>query len=377
MMDSPQTPPVWVDRPIGLQRMLIDLQGCSILAVDTESNSLFAYREQVCLIQFSTGRRDYLVDPLALADLSTLGGLFADPHIEKVFHAAEYDIICLKRNFGFQFANLFDTMVAARTLGRPAVGLGAVLEDEFGVTLDKRMQRANWGQRPLNPAMCDYARLDTFYLLPLRQRLMADLDATGRLPIAREDFQRLCKVQANETNNEAGSWWRISGSRDLPPQQQAVLQQLYSYRELQARQANLPPFKIFNNETLLALAQHLPTNPADLEGIYGLTPRKVNQHGANLLLAVKHGMQNPPPPQKPSPPRPDDAFLLRLDHLRNWRKHTAQRLSVESDVVLPKDILEDIACVDPQNLEDLGRVMESVPYRYKTYAEEIIKVIRP
>ena len=76
------------------------------------------------MLQFSTGETDYLVDALSSMDLSTLGAVFADEGIEKVFHAAEYDLICLKRDFGFEFANIFDTMHAARILGRKNVGLG-------------------------------------------------------------------------------------------------------------------------------------------------------------------------------------------------------------------------------------------------------------
>jgi ribonuclease D len=143
--------PVWIDRPHTLEAMVKDLVKYPLLAVDTESNSLYVYREQVCLIQFSTGETDYLVDPLALTDLSPLSPLFADPKIEKIFHAAEYDIICLKRDFGFKFANIFDTMVASRVLGKQAVGLASILKEMFGLDIDKRFQRANWGRRPLPP----------------------------------------------------------------------------------------------------------------------------------------------------------------------------------------------------------------------------------
>ena len=92
--------------------MVPELRRCTHLAVDTKSNGLYAYQEQVCLLQFSTSDTDYLVDPLALFDLSGLEPIFEDPGIEKIFHAAEYDILCLKRDFGFHFANLFDTMLA-------------------------------------------------------------------------------------------------------------------------------------------------------------------------------------------------------------------------------------------------------------------------
>ena len=129
--------------------MVEDLAAQPRVAVDTESNSLHAFREQVCLLQFSSNKEDYLVDPLALRDLSLLAPIFANPKIEKVFHAAEYDLICLRRDFNFSFANLFDTMQAARVLGYPAVGLDRLLGDKFGIKMDKRHQKANWAARPL------------------------------------------------------------------------------------------------------------------------------------------------------------------------------------------------------------------------------------
>src|SRR3989304_2551096 len=172
--------PILITHPRQLEALAKTLASEAILAVDTESNSLHAYREQVCLVQFTTSQADYLVDPLVLLDLSPLAGLFSNPNIEKIFHAAEYDLVCLKRDFGFSFANLFDTMLAARILGRPGVGLGSLLESEFGVPLDKRFQRANWGQRPLPPSLLAYARLDTHYLIDLRHRLKAALEKKRR-----------------------------------------------------------------------------------------------------------------------------------------------------------------------------------------------------
>ena len=142
--------PIMIAQPESLWRLANKLSAESLLAVDTESNSLYAYREQVCLIQFSTNEQDYLIDPLVLDDLSPLAQLFANPGIEKIFHAAEYDLICLKRDFGFTVNNIFDTMMAARVLGRNAVGLATILEVEFNVHVDKRCQRADWGQRPLD-----------------------------------------------------------------------------------------------------------------------------------------------------------------------------------------------------------------------------------
>src|SRR5512134_640758 len=129
-------PPVWVDKPHTYKQMLADLVTQTRVAVDTESNSLHAYREQVCLVQFSTRKTDYVVDPLALHDLRSLGPIFNNSRIEKIFHAAEYDLICLRRDFGFEFSNLFDTMHGARVLGYPFVGLDNLLAEKFQFEMD-------------------------------------------------------------------------------------------------------------------------------------------------------------------------------------------------------------------------------------------------
>ncbi|PIX46945.1 MAG: hypothetical protein COZ54_02550, partial [Anaerolineae bacterium CG_4_8_14_3_um_filter_59_70] len=161
MPSSKLQPPVWISTPVALQKLAGELTRQPRLAVDTESNSLHAYREQVCLIQFSTHETDYLLDPLKLNDLSPLAPIFANPKIEKTFHAAEYDIITLKRDFGFSFANIFDTMQAARILGYKQVGLDSILAERFGVVVNKRYQKADWGRRPLSRDELNYARFDT------------------------------------------------------------------------------------------------------------------------------------------------------------------------------------------------------------------------
>src|SRR5258708_36855385 len=191
MVEAVLPPPVLVAAPESLGRLVAALVREPAIGVDTESNSLFAYRERVCLIQFSTPDQDFILDPLAVDDLSALGPLFANPAQQKIFHAAEYDLICLKRDYDFKFANVFDTMVAARTLGWPRLGRAAILQDRFGVTMNKRFQRANWGERPLTDELLDYARLDTRYLVALREVLAAELAAGGRTEEAQEEFERL------------------------------------------------------------------------------------------------------------------------------------------------------------------------------------------
>ncbi len=180
--------PIYVDTPSTLNILLKDLSSEAIIAIDTESNSLHAYKEQVCLIQFSTPSQDYLLDPLALPNIDALSPLFENPEIEKIFHAAEYDLICLKRDFGFRFVNIFDTMIAARILGYKKVGLGNLLEQKFNVKVNKKFQKADWGKRPLTNDMLSYARLDTHYLIELRGIFKGELEKTKKWDLAKEDF---------------------------------------------------------------------------------------------------------------------------------------------------------------------------------------------
>lgn len=364
--------PVWVDRPSRLDQTIELLLKQPIVAVDTEANSLHAFREQVCLLQFSIPGADYLVDPLALTDLTNLAPLFADPSIEKVFHAAEYDIIGLKRDHEFEFNNLFDTMIAARILGRPGVGLGSMLESEFGIIIDKRYQRANWGQRPLTPAMLAYARLDTHYLIALRDHLKAELIQVGRWELAEEDFRRVTRTMPGEPEEgEAWDCWRVAGNQPLSPQQNSVLIELCTYRSRQAEAADLPLFKVLGNQTLLQIASELPNTLEQLQKIEGLSPRLIERHGPALLAAVRRGLRNDPV-ERPQHARRDDIYLNRLDSLRTWRKLKARELGVESDVVLPRDVLETIARAAPRSPAQLADLMEDLPWRFEHFGRAIL-----
>jgi len=366
-------PPVWVDKQNKFDQMVAELSVPERIAVDTESNSLHAYRERVCLIQFSTHNKDYVVDPLVIQDLSALAPIFSNPKTEKIFHAAEYDLICLKRDFGFEFVNLFDTMQAARILGYPFVGLDNILAEKFSVTIDKRHQKADWGARPLTPAQMDYARFDTHYLFRLRDLLEAELREKGRWELALEDFAMACHMGEPREKHNGSSWKRFAARKDLSLRELTIISELCVFRDRIAERLDRPVFKVIGDDILLDIARKLPEKDVDLAGI-GLSSKQINLWGHDILAATRRGVEAPTV-KRDQVNRPSDAMLRRLEKLKVWRKKLAKDMAVESDIVLPKMYLNMLAENPPKNLQELGISMQASPTRFHKYGEEIYRLI--
>src|SRR5262245_9077289 len=215
-------PATYIQKDSDLQRLVSTLKDEPLLEIDTESNSLYAYCERVCLVQISTRTADYIVDPLTIHDMTPFANLMADPAIEKVFHAAEYDLICLKRDYQLTCHNLFDTMIAARIVGLKLVGLGNLLEQYASVKADNSHQRDNWGERPLPEESLLYAQMDTHYLPLLRDNLYAELVKTNRLTEAAETFEELCRVPAGNNDFDPEGYWGIGYPYHLNRRQMAI-----------------------------------------------------------------------------------------------------------------------------------------------------------
>jgi len=371
-------PPLIIDDLEQLEVLHNALRGMSRVAVDTESNSLFAYRERVCLIQMSLDQADFLLDPLAFSNnaaLAFLGDIFADPAVEKVFHAAEYDVMVLRRDFGFGFDNIFDTSLAARILGWREIGLGSILEAQFGVQVDKRHQRANWGQRPLSPDMIRYAQRDTHYLLALRDLLYRDLEAKGYLEESRELSREIARSVWSGGQFDPEGFWRITGARTLTPRNASVLRELYLYREGQASQHDVPVFKVLADSVLIELATRLPRSVEALRHIHGMTDGQIRRHGQGLLDAVRQGLAGPP--LKPTFKRNgrDDVVMRRFDALHTWRKERAIKRGVPSDIIMSKDTLWEMAQVAPRSPEELSGLKTLGPWRLSKYGDEVLQVL--
>jgi ribonuclease D len=371
--------PVLVTTPDTFDEMLACLRAEPRVAIDTEADSLYSYYEKVCLMQFSIPGRDYILDTLALPGLEPLGPFFADPQVELVFHASEYDILSLKRDYGFTFENIFDTMVAARILGWKHVGLGSILEEHFGVKLDKRFQRADWGQRPLAPELIDYARDDTHYLLPLYDLQHAALERAGRLDEARAEFERLTRVSWSEREFDPDRYRSLEGARELDPVSLGALRELYALREGIARKQDRPPFKVLANATMLRVARTQPRTLAELSALPGVGEWFVRRHGREALRAIERGRLRPqtrmPRPPRGTPSLPDPASRERYARLKEWRKARAEARGVEPDVIVSNDALVALARAHPQSVEALNAIPALGEWKAHEYGEELLRVL--
>ena len=373
---------MWVAKSTSFQTMIYRLKREPALAVDTESNSLYAYHEQVCLIQISTPSTDYLIDPLALAGLSALGPLLADPQVLKVFHGAEYDLITLYRDFGFTVANLFDTMWASRILGWPAHGLADLLQAKFGVTVDKRYQRANWAIRPLPPEQLDYARLDTHYLLGLYRLQAEELERTKRWPQARHRFTKLCQTRWEARGFDPDGFWHLSGAHGLDDAGRGVLRALYLLRDQQAQAENRPPFKMLSNKGLLILSEERPQTIEELYRLRGVSSPLVRKQGHALLKAIRQGASQPlgwdqrPRPATNGSGRPTPESQVRYEALRTWRNAAAQARGVEPDIVLTNLTLWAIAQRRPRSPAELAAGGLLAPWQVDEFGEEVLAVLK-
>jgi ribonuclease D len=374
--DRPWT---WVDTADLLGRLVDDVAGEEIAGIDTESDSFHHYQEQVCLIQISTHRSDYIIDPLAVGDLSVMRPLFASSSREWVMNGADYDIVCLKRDFGIHFGRIFDTVVAAQILGYPATGLAAMLERHFGLRVSKTFQRDEWFRRPLTPDQINYALTDTRYLIPLRSILKEELTRAGRLAWAEEEFSILSQRQWTRVPFSEDDFWRIRGARELSRREQVVLRELNVMRDQRARQNNRPAFKIVSDAVLLAVARMKPRSLASLRKVRGLSPLMLRRLGDDILAAVQRGLERDEsvvtPPQRGERRRQDPGASRRLDALKEWRRRKSAELKIDPGVLSPLTYLQVVARANPVTVAEMLSIPDLSRWRAREFGAEWIAVM--
>ena len=321
----------------------------SCVALDIESNGFHRYPERICLVQLAIGDDVFLIDPLTFENVVPLGELMASSSVEKIFHAADYDIRSLDRDWHFRVTPLFDTSIAAAFVGHRSLGLASLLKECLGVDIpkSKRLQRADWTIRPISTQLQEYAASDVRYLDRLASMLREKLDELGRTGWVREECERLANVRFVPPDVNA-AFLTVKGSRDLNGEELAILRSLHGFRDREARNRDKPPFKIFSDAAMVTLAAN---QDCDLSEVKGLGRYAYGRRASDLHEAIRQGFASDPV-TRPRKKREDRSRIgtgerkvarERLRLLKRWRLDLALTLDLDPGLLWPARSLERIS----------------------------------
>jgi ribonuclease D len=352
---------VYVRERAVMEALIERIGAAERVAVDTEADSLHNYFEKVCLIQLSLGEEHYLVDPLAGLDLrGFLEALAVKPLI---LHGGDYDLRMMRASLGFRARReVFDTMIAAQLLGIEQIGLAALIERFFGVTIEKAGQKSDWSRRPLSEKQLSYAINDTRFLEPLADCLARELSERGRLEWHVESCRAMMESTGRDKSRDPDDAWRINGAGRLTRRQLAYLRELWHWRDEHARRANQPPFKVFGNQQILELITWAESHPGVPLHQGPKLPRHIRGsllttlEEAIMRVAEMSQAQLPELRRREQGEAPSAECLKRIDALRSECARIAKELGIAASTLAPKAALEAIARSRPRTIDE---IMES------------------
>jgi ribonuclease D len=346
---TPQPIHQLLDQPGSLAPLLAALERVDEVALDTEADNMYHYKTRVCLLQFLVGSEIFLVDVLAPGmKLDALWRVLAKKHL--LMHGSDFDLRLLHDLCGFKPKSIFDTMLAAQLLGRSRFGLASLLEEHFGVKLDKDGQKANWSKRPITPKLLAYAALDVWHLPALRDILARELKKLGRT----DWLDQQCRAQiaagsegfAPATEND----WRIGRSERLRGPGLTVLHAVWHWRESQAQRLDTPPFKVCGNSLILKIAEAAENGESEEAILAQINLGKRHPRiFPSLAAAIRAGFERDP---KTLPRRPGrdpnhlsltQAEVALQDRIRADRDRVAAKLKIEATLIANRSQLAQIA----------------------------------
>jgi len=365
---------IWIDTQAAFDSAMQRVAAQLTVAIDTEADSLHSYFDKVCLIQISIPGEDLVIDPLRKLDLAALGAILSNERITKILHGADYDLRILNRDFGFTASNLIDTMICAQLLGYEAIGLAALLERYFALSLDKTHQRADWAMRPLPRVMLEYAASDTRHLIALADTMREELIAIGRWEWAREEFERLATIRFAEKDVDGEGFRRLKGIAAFDRRSLAIARALYEWRDEMARTADRPPFKIFGNDVIVEVARAKAAEPEALADIKALSPAYRRRYAREIIRRVREALALPEEmlPEK-SDARAwtrDKAIESRVARLKDIRDKKAKELKIDPGVLAPRHVLTAIATT-----RDLAQVPAMREWQKRVLGDSLLQVL--
>lgn len=342
-----------------------DLAACSI---DTEADSMHSYETKLCLIQFSIPAELAIIDPLSIG-IDGLSGFpdFIDRFDKVWMHGADYDISMFSMTFNWVPPCIMDTQIAARLLGDTKFGLANLLENEYGVTVSKQSQKADWSRRPLSEKMLAYAFNDVRYLLDLGRKFESRLHEAGRYEWFLECCDSARASVLDRGDRERKDAWRITGWGKLSPRGLNYLKHFWEWRDDECRRLDRPAFKFLSNSELFRMVGNLD------EGRAMLPPHYVKQPSLDRLRGFIAAADETPVSDYPSKrirssgPRLD-IDEKRFEYIRGVRNRKASQLGIEGTMIATRGIMERMAST---NLSVEERLEGLLAWQREVLAEAI------
>ncbi len=356
------------------------------LALDCEAAGFHRYSDRLCLVQLTTARHTYVIDPIGFDPTDLLREPLERSDVEIVMHGADFDLRLLSRDLGIELRGLFDTQIAAQLLGEQAIGLQALLESRLGVKLSKKYQRADWAERPLTDAMLEYAADDTRYLMSLADIVAKDLDQMNRASWAAEECRALestVGVVEGEPADPEDPVLRVKGARKLPTRDVAALRAALEWRDEIARSWDRATFRVVADGPLIEAVSARPRSAGDLSAVKGFPSRLAKEEGSKLISRLQAIADTPeselePYPRKPrgghSRPTPEVEELA--DRLKGVRNRRASELGLPRGTLLANAVVLEIARTAPANRDQLLAVDGMRAWRADVIGEELLQVVR-
>ncbi|HEY9793460.1 MAG TPA: ribonuclease D [Candidatus Obscuribacterales bacterium] len=300
------------------------------------------YTAELCLVQIATNDEVFLIDPLALPDLTPIWQRIANPDLLKVLHAGDQDLDLMFTASRLLPQNVMDTQIAAGFIGFGyPVGYGKLLQQLLNISISKTESYTDWTHRPLSKSQIEYAIDDVRHLLPMYDRLVERLQSMNRAEWVKEECKKYSELEYYN-RDRTNDFFRVKGANTLNRRGLAVLRELTGWRHGEAHRINKPLKSILQDGILLEFARRPPKDLADIQRIRGVRPDQARQYGAGLLKAVKEGLAvaDEELPRWPQTRIPSRREVLMADVLYTVLRVICFDLDIATELVATRGILE-------------------------------------
>ncbi len=312
--------------------------GIGKVGLDLEADSLYRYKERICLVQVCFADEVKLVDPLAGESMSGLVDWLSSAKIW--MHGADYDMSLMMGEWEMVPPLILDTQIGAQLLGHEKFGYASLVHEYFDVELSKGSQKADWGKRPLSDKMLEYAVNDVRFLLPLAGKIEAKLRELGRYQWFLESCEAARQRVLSRLKEERESW-RIGGSGKLKSDGLRYLKAIWEWRDREAEEWNKPSYMVATNKDLIAWSVSLAS------GERWVAPAKLRGDRMRRLrdaIEKARGIPREEWPERPKRVRVnyDETFEERLKVELAKRNEIAEELGIDPSVISPRAAFEQI-----------------------------------